>query len=82
MHDFQLKEFLEGIEVAVAGEQGVIVRQAERGNEAVDGLSYGLASRAKSSVVARRARPGRRGETNASQGRFRRSLAESPTQNR
>jgi hypothetical protein len=44
MHDFQLKEFLEGIEVAVAVEQGVIVLQAERGDEAVDGLSYGLAT--------------------------------------
>ncbi len=54
MHDLQIEELLEGIEVAVAVEQCVVVLDAERGDEAVDGLPIGLASRAESSVVARR----------------------------
>ncbi len=53
-HNLQLLELLEGIEVAVAVEQGVVVLDAERGNEAVDGLSNGPAPRPQMPVVLRR----------------------------
>src|SRR5688572_10667139 len=52
MHHLQVEQFLEGVEVAVFVEQGVILLDAERGDEAVDGLSNRSASRAEVAVVA------------------------------
>jgi hypothetical protein len=53
MHHLQVQEFLERVEVAVVVEQGVILLDAERGDETVNGLSNRSASRAKPAVVAR-----------------------------
>lgn len=39
MHHLQGQEFLESVEVAVVVEQGVILLDAERGDEAVDASS-------------------------------------------
>src|SRR5688572_15895706 len=52
MNHVQVQEFLKGVEVAVAVEQGVMVLDAERGDEAVDGLSNRSAPRAEVAEVA------------------------------
>jgi len=44
MHHLQAQEFLEGVEVAVVVEQGVLLLDAERRDEAIDGFSNGSPS--------------------------------------
>ena len=56
MNDLQAEDVLERIEVTIAVKQGMLVDEAERGDEAVDGLPHRLPARAKCAVVARRGR--------------------------
>lgn len=54
MDDLQSEYILEGVEVSVAVEQRMRVREAERRDEAIDCLPNGASVRAQAAIVSRR----------------------------
>ena len=53
MHDLQPEDVLERVEVAIAVEQRVRVLEAERRDEAVDGLADGAPAGTQAAMISR-----------------------------
>jgi len=54
MHDSEVEELFERIEVAIAMQERMLFANAERRDEAVDRFAYGPSTAAQETIVSRR----------------------------
>ena len=54
MHDSELKELFERIEIAIAMQERMLFSNAERGDQTVDRFAYSATAAAQETIVSRR----------------------------